>query len=92
MPGEHDEGYHLAKRVQRLAPDQFPLALAAGAEVFTAFDDRFDHSLWLIIAGLQQSLAMHKSSRQSNSVADFGRTSAASEEFARPPLRNDRGS
>jgi TetR/AcrR family transcriptional regulator, tetracycline repressor protein len=55
-PGRRDPGYDPNTRAKRLDGERFPLALAAGQEVFTGFDDRFDHGLRLIIAGLKQSL------------------------------------
>jgi TetR/AcrR family transcriptional regulator, tetracycline repressor protein len=55
-PGQRDQRYEPDKRAARLDAEKFPLALAAGQEVFTGFDDRFEHGLRLIISGLEQSL------------------------------------
>jgi TetR/AcrR family transcriptional regulator, tetracycline repressor protein len=55
-PGERDNRYDPSHRARRLDAERFPLALAAGQEVFTGFDERFDHGLELIIAGLEQAL------------------------------------
>lgn len=54
-PGERNEQYDLAKRAERIDAEKYPLALAAGEEIFTGFDDRFEHGLGLIIAGMEQS-------------------------------------
>lgn len=56
-PGEWNEQYDLTKRAGRIDAEKFPLALAAGEELFTGFDDRFEHGLRLIISGLEQSLS-----------------------------------
>jgi TetR/AcrR family tetracycline transcriptional repressor len=50
--GEKDEAYKPEIRSQRIDPQKFPLALEAGAYLFSNFDRRFDHGLKLIIAGL----------------------------------------
>ena len=55
-PGQRDPRYDPNTRAKRLDGERFPLALAAGQEVFTGYDDHFDHGLRLIIAGLKQSL------------------------------------
>ena len=51
MPGERREGYDVAERAQRMAA--YPLAAAAGAEIFGHYDERFDDGLRLIIAGIE---------------------------------------
>jgi TetR/AcrR family tetracycline transcriptional repressor len=53
-PGERDERYDVARRAQRIGRGRYPLALAAGEELFGAFDERFEHGLHLIVAGLDQ--------------------------------------
>ncbi|QRO01912.1 TetR/AcrR family transcriptional regulator C-terminal domain-containing protein [Archangium violaceum] len=55
-PGERDALYDQARRAERIDGQQHPLALAAGEELFTGFDDRFERGLRLILAGLEQSL------------------------------------
>jgi TetR/AcrR family transcriptional regulator, tetracycline repressor protein len=51
-PGERNQQYDLAKRAKRIDEAQFPLALAAGEESFTRFDERFEQGLQVIIRGL----------------------------------------
>ena len=53
-PGKRDPRYHLTKRAQRIDPQRFPLALAAGEEMYN-FDERFDNGLKIIIRGLSPS-------------------------------------
>jgi TetR/AcrR family transcriptional regulator, tetracycline repressor protein len=53
-PGEHNEQYDLSKRDRRIDARKFPLALAAGKEAFTDFDERFEHGLKVIVAGISQ--------------------------------------
>ena len=55
MPGERDPGYDLEQRAQRVG-ERLPLAQAAGEELFTGFDDRFERGLRLILRGIEQSL------------------------------------
>ncbi|MDX2388680.1 MULTISPECIES: TetR/AcrR family transcriptional regulator C-terminal domain-containing protein [unclassified Streptomyces] len=50
-PGERREGYDVAERATRLA--DFPLAAAAGAELFQDYATGFDESLRLLIAGIE---------------------------------------
>lgn len=52
-PGERNPQYDLPKRAARIDDAQFPLALAAGDETFTKFDERFARGLRVIIRGLQ---------------------------------------
>ncbi len=52
-PSERNAQYDLAKRAERIEPEKFPLVLAAGEEVFTEFDERFERGLQVIISGLQ---------------------------------------
>jgi hypothetical protein len=52
-PGERNEQYDLAKRAERIDAERFPLALAAGEEGFSRFDERFEQGLQTIIRGLR---------------------------------------
>jgi Tetracyclin repressor-like, C-terminal domain len=52
-PGERNEQYDLAKRAERIDAERFPLALAAGEEAFSKFDERFEQGLRMIIRGLR---------------------------------------
>ncbi|MEW2810524.1 TetR/AcrR family transcriptional regulator C-terminal domain-containing protein [Streptomyces massasporeus] len=51
LPGERREGYDVEERAARMAG--FPLAAAAGAEVFHSFEERFEEGLRLVIAGIE---------------------------------------
>ena len=53
-PGELNPHYDLTKRAERIDGAQFPLALAAGEESFSRFDERFEQGLQMIIRGLRQ--------------------------------------
>ncbi|MFF0436355.1 TetR/AcrR family transcriptional regulator C-terminal domain-containing protein [Streptomyces sp. NPDC004327] len=55
VPGEPREGFDVDQRAQRLA--DYPLAAAAGAELFTDYDDRFEEGLRLIVAGIEATYA-----------------------------------
>jgi TetR/AcrR family transcriptional regulator, tetracycline repressor protein len=57
LPGESNEQYDLDRRARRIDAQKFPLALAAGKEAFTGFDDRFDYGLRVIIGGMAQPAA-----------------------------------
>jgi TetR/AcrR family transcriptional regulator, tetracycline repressor protein len=57
VPGEQDERYDLGNRDQRIDPSRYPLALAAGKEVFGEWDERFAYGLDLIVFGLRRKLA-----------------------------------
>ncbi len=50
LPGERRAGYDVAERAKRMA--NFPLAAAAGAEVFECFDEAFEEGLRLVVAGI----------------------------------------
>jgi TetR/AcrR family tetracycline transcriptional repressor len=50
-PGKRDPRYDLTRRAQRIDPKRFPLALAAGQEMYD-FDERFESGLQVIIRGL----------------------------------------
>ncbi|WNG49531.1 TetR family transcriptional regulator [Archangium minus] len=56
LPGQHNEEYDPERRAQRVDGKRFPLALAAGEEMFTKFDDRFERGLKLILGGMEQLL------------------------------------
>ncbi|PTL77682.1 TetR/AcrR family transcriptional regulator C-terminal domain-containing protein [Vitiosangium sp. GDMCC 1.1324] len=56
LPGQHNEQYDLNRRSKRIDGKRFPLALAAGEEIFTEFDDRFERGLRLILSGMEQLL------------------------------------
>ncbi|MFI8826703.1 TetR/AcrR family transcriptional regulator C-terminal domain-containing protein [Streptomyces sp. NPDC053431] len=51
VPGEPRQGFDVTERAERLA--EFPLAAAAGAEIFTDYDSRFEEGLRLIVAGIE---------------------------------------
>jgi TetR/AcrR family tetracycline transcriptional repressor len=55
-PGEPDERYDLARRAKRIDAEKYPLALAAGEELFTGYDERFEHGLRLIVSGIERSI------------------------------------
>jgi AcrR family transcriptional regulator len=50
LPGERREGYDVEERAARMA--DFPLAAAAGAEVFQNYEEGFEEGLLLLIAGI----------------------------------------
>jgi AcrR family transcriptional regulator len=50
LPGERREGYDIEERARLLA--DFPLSAAAGREIFTDYDRRFEEGLELVIAGI----------------------------------------
>ncbi len=51
LPGEPREGFDIEERARRLAA--YPLAAAAGAELFADYDERFEEGLRLIVAGIE---------------------------------------
>ncbi|WP_250299528.1 TetR/AcrR family transcriptional regulator [Streptomyces sp. A 4/2] len=51
MPDERRAGYDVEERARRLA--DYPLAAAAGREMFTDFDRRFEEGLRLVVAGIE---------------------------------------
>ncbi|WP_328319241.1 TetR/AcrR family transcriptional regulator C-terminal domain-containing protein [Streptomyces sp. NBC_00388] len=51
MPDERRAGYGVAERAERLAG--YPLTAAAGWEIFTDYDQRFEEGLRLIVAGIE---------------------------------------
>jgi AcrR family transcriptional regulator len=50
LPGERRAGYDVVERAKRMA--NFPLAAAAGAEIFEGFDEAFEEGLRLVVAGI----------------------------------------
>ncbi|MFD0371389.1 TetR/AcrR family transcriptional regulator C-terminal domain-containing protein [Streptomyces sp. NPDC127114] len=55
VPGQPREGFDVDERAERLAG--FPLAAAAGAEIFTDYDSGFEEGLRLIVAGIEATYA-----------------------------------
>lgn len=51
LPGERREGYDVEECAARMAA--FPLAAAAGAEIFQGYDEGFEEGLRLVIAGIE---------------------------------------
>ncbi|MEU9141112.1 TetR/AcrR family transcriptional regulator C-terminal domain-containing protein [Streptomyces sp. NPDC048404] len=51
LPGERREGYDMGERARRMAG--FPLAAAAGAEIFEDYERHFEEGLGLIVAGIE---------------------------------------
>ncbi|MFD5191379.1 TetR/AcrR family transcriptional regulator C-terminal domain-containing protein [Streptomyces sp. NPDC058357] len=51
MPDERRDGFDVDERAARLAA--YPLAAAAGAEIFARYDERFEDGLRLIVAGVE---------------------------------------
>ncbi|MCX5410563.1 TetR/AcrR family transcriptional regulator C-terminal domain-containing protein [Streptomyces sp. NBC_00059] len=51
MPDERRDGYDVDERAERLK--RYPLAAAAGAEIFTHYDERFEDGLWIVVAGIE---------------------------------------
>ncbi|BAC71091.1 TetR family transcriptional regulator [Streptomyces avermitilis] len=51
LPGERREGYDVDERAARMA--DFPLAAAAGAEIFQNYEEGFEEGLRLVIAGIE---------------------------------------
>ncbi len=56
MPGMPDEQHALEMREQRVNRELYPLAAAAGAEMFTNHDSRFEEGVRLIVAGIATAL------------------------------------
>ncbi|CAL9571484.1 TetR/AcrR family transcriptional regulator [Streptomyces sp. enrichment culture] len=56
LPGERREGYDVEERARLLA--DHPLTAAAGAEIFTDYDQHFEESLALVIAGVAASYGL----------------------------------
>ena len=51
LPDERREGYGVEERARLLA--DFPLAAAAGAEIFEDYDRHFEEGLGLVVAGIE---------------------------------------
>ncbi|MFF9348197.1 TetR/AcrR family transcriptional regulator C-terminal domain-containing protein [Streptomyces sp. NPDC014734] len=51
MPDERRDGFDIGERARRLAA--YPLAAAAGDEIFARYDERFEDGLRLIVAGIE---------------------------------------
>jgi AcrR family transcriptional regulator len=51
VPGEPRRGYDVEERAARMA--DFPLAAAAGTELFQTYDEGFEEGLRLLIAGIE---------------------------------------
>ncbi|WP_329232079.1 TetR/AcrR family transcriptional regulator C-terminal domain-containing protein [Streptomyces sp. NBC_00111] len=51
MPDERREGYDVDVRAERLR--RYPLAAAAGAEIFSNYDERFEDGLRIVVAGIE---------------------------------------
>jgi hypothetical protein len=56
MPGSSDAKYDLAHRDARIDKEKYPLAFAAGAEMFLDQDARFEAGLTMIVAGMAATL------------------------------------
>ncbi|MFJ4676703.1 MULTISPECIES: TetR/AcrR family transcriptional regulator C-terminal domain-containing protein [unclassified Kitasatospora] len=52
MPGERTPGYDPADRAERIGPDR-PLSAAAGADLFTDYERRFERGLAIVTAGIE---------------------------------------
>ncbi|MCX4545737.1 TetR/AcrR family transcriptional regulator C-terminal domain-containing protein [Streptomyces sp. NBC_01565] len=51
LPGERREGYDVEERAGRMT--DFPLAAAAGAELFQGFEEGFEEGIRLVVAGIE---------------------------------------
>ncbi|GAA3062047.1 hypothetical protein GCM10020254_02400 [Streptomyces goshikiensis] len=51
LPGERREGFDVEERAARMAG--FPLAAAAGADLFQGFEEGFEEGVRLVIAGIE---------------------------------------
>ncbi|MFE2922891.1 TetR/AcrR family transcriptional regulator C-terminal domain-containing protein [Streptomyces goshikiensis] len=51
LPGERREGFDVEERAARMA--DFPLAAAAGADLFQGFEEGFEEGVRLVIAGIE---------------------------------------
>ncbi|MEV1024445.1 TetR/AcrR family transcriptional regulator C-terminal domain-containing protein [Streptomyces sp. NPDC050264] len=51
LPDERHPGYDVQERAEMLA--DYPLAAAAGGQLFAAYDERFEEGLRLIVAGIE---------------------------------------
>ncbi|MET7906443.1 TetR/AcrR family transcriptional regulator C-terminal domain-containing protein [Streptomyces sp. NPDC005355] len=55
MEGERARGYDIEKRAERIGAD-YPLAAAAGADLFLDFEERFEEGLRAVVAGIEATL------------------------------------
>jgi hypothetical protein len=55
-PGESDQRYAPERRAARIDETRYPLAAAAGPEIFSRWDERFEHGAGLILDGLERAL------------------------------------
>ncbi|MGP3690111.1 TetR/AcrR family transcriptional regulator C-terminal domain-containing protein [Streptomyces sp. IBSNAI002] len=51
LPGDRREGFDVGERAARMA--DFPLAAAAGADLFQNYDESYEEGLALVIAGIE---------------------------------------
>jgi TetR/AcrR family tetracycline transcriptional repressor len=51
LPGERREGYDIEERAARMR--EFPLAAAAGEQIFEGYDEGFEEGLRLVLAGIE---------------------------------------
>jgi len=83
--GEPDERYDLDRRDRRIDSERYPLALAAGKEVFgTSTDERFAYGLELILVGLTRKLGGQRRS-DATAIAGASRKGARSGKRRRTP-------
>ncbi|MFI7384517.1 TetR/AcrR family transcriptional regulator C-terminal domain-containing protein [Streptomyces sp. NPDC049813] len=56
LPTERRPGFDVGERAEMLA--EYPLAAAAGGQLFAAYDERFEEGLRLIVAGIEARYAV----------------------------------
>ncbi|MEW2120614.1 TetR/AcrR family transcriptional regulator C-terminal domain-containing protein [Streptomyces sp. NPDC005474] len=61
VPGERREGYDVEERARRMAG--FPLAAAAGGEIFEGYDRQFEEGLDLLLTGIEAKYMGHEGLR-----------------------------
>lgn len=61
-PGRPNPQYDLARREKRVNKELYPLAAAAGPEMFSKRETRFSEGLALIVAGMAAALSPHSDS------------------------------
>jgi AcrR family transcriptional regulator len=66
MPDEANPRYDLEERNQRIDRDLYPLAFAAGKEIFTGYADRFQAGLEIIVNGMAKNLPASSAAQQSH--------------------------
>ncbi|QKW11099.1 TetR/AcrR family transcriptional regulator C-terminal domain-containing protein [Streptomyces sp. NA04227] len=57
VPGKPGQGVDLAQRSENLR--EYPLAAAAGEELFASYDERFDEGLDIVILGIETRYGIH---------------------------------